>query len=156
MKRRFFQWYSVKGIGDQNRTQRIIEARKYLDERMRLEFTRLNYMPERDKLIVVGFSQGAIMALDLVTSNRIPMTGVVSFSGRLIPPKTISSSFTPAAMLIHGINDEVIQYQQSEDAAKCLRTAGVSVENFYEAGLGHKISERGKMAAGEFITRLMA
>jgi phospholipase/carboxylesterase len=151
-----FQWYSVQGINDENRQQRIITAREQLDTQLQQQFRQHDFIPGRDTLVLVGFSQGAIMVLDLVISNRLPLAGVVSFSGRLVAKQPLVPPLTNAALLIHGKSDSVIHWQQSAAAAERLRNAGIRVETFYPTDLSHKLSDAGKSVAGQFIRRLLA
>ncbi|MDT8870818.1 hypothetical protein RAA17_05855 [Komagataeibacter rhaeticus] len=42
-----------------------------------------------DRVVLVGFSQGSIMALDAAISGRWPVAGVAAFSGRLASPPSM-------------------------------------------------------------------
>jgi hypothetical protein len=45
-----------------------------------------------DRVVLVGFSQGTIMALDALASGRWPMGKIVGFSGRLVAPENARPS----------------------------------------------------------------
>lgn len=59
-----YQWFSVRGITDSNRAERITAALPWLDCYIADECQR--YGVEEDRAAVCGFSQGAMMALALV------------------------------------------------------------------------------------------
>lgn len=108
-----------------------------------------------EKVILVGFSQGSIMALDALASGRYPLTGVVAFAGRLAfdgaPPPVLH---TPA-LLIHGKADSVIPFSESEAAAQRLAAAGIPVQAHYEAATGHTLSPQGAILAATFLAQCL-
>lgn len=82
-----FQWFSLIGVTNENRPQRIYQARESFDETISQIFSEQGIDPDRDKIVFVGFSQGSIMSLDALVRSRYPLVGVVAFSGRLSSPQ---------------------------------------------------------------------
>jgi phospholipase/carboxylesterase len=150
-----FQWYSTIDISEYNREERIILAREPLDKMLQYQLEKHHFSARYDKLILVGFSQGAIMALDMLVTQRFPLAGVVSFSGRLVTSTIHPDAHQTSAMLIHGLSDPVVAWQSSENAASCLQKGGGVVKTFYEPCLTHKLSNAGKSAAGNFVSQLI-
>jgi phospholipase/carboxylesterase len=68
------------------------------------------------KVALVGFSQGAIVALDAAVSGRWPVAAVIAFSGRLAALSPWSAALATPVLLIHGDHDQVIPYTESVQA----------------------------------------
>lgn len=140
------QWFSVTGVTPANRAERIVEARPALDAVLARLIADHGLTDRLDRVALVGFSQGAIMALDVVVSGRLPVGAVVGFAGRLASPKPYHASITPV-FLAHGDRDPVIPQSEGQDAAAALRGAGVPVEWFPVADSGHEIRPTASAAA---------
>ncbi|MBS0847425.1 dienelactone hydrolase family protein [Citrobacter sp. JGM124] len=148
-----YQWFSVTGVTDALRTERVVEARAAFDNIINGILAEHEIVPGRDKVMLLGFSQGSIMALDALVTDRFPLAGVVAFSGRLSSPKPYHPSADAAVLLVHGMADTVIPWTESEAAATGLTEAGVSeVETLFEPGVVHTISSEGIARAMAFIT----
>lgn len=150
-----YQWFSLTGITTENRPARVRAARAAFDDTLQQLMAQHGMADAWDKVILVGFSQGSIMALDALAAGRYPLAGVVAFSGRL----SFDDALTPLphipALLIHGKADDVIPFSESESAAQRLQQAGVTVEARYEAATGHTISSQGAMQAAGFIAQCL-
>ncbi|MCS3431195.1 alpha/beta hydrolase [Klebsiella sp. BIGb0407] len=146
-----FQWFSVSGVTEENRPARILAARQAFDARLAEAFKLQDINPETDRVILVGFSQGSIMAMDTLIRGDYPLAGVVAFSGRLASPLPLQPRADSAALLIHGKADPVIPWQESQKAAETLSAAGVQVELSIEEHVPHTITLAGIRTAAEFI-----
>lgn len=146
-----FQWFSVNGVTESNRAERIAGARDAFDTRLREIFTGHAFEPMQDKLILAGFSQGGIMALDALVTNRFPLAGVIAFSARLASPEPLTLAADSAALIIHGKADPVIPWREGESAAARLQAKGVTVTSLFEDGVPHTLSAQGVQQAETFI-----
>lgn len=146
-----YQWFSLAGITEANRFERVVAAREALDATLAGVMAEQQFTPGVDELVLVGFSQGSIMSLDLLVSDRLPLKGIVAFSGRLASPQPWVAASTTPALLIHGRNDPVIPWQESQAAAATLTEAGFKAEAVFEDGLVHSISRDGALRAAAFI-----
>lgn len=151
-----FQWFSLAGITPANRPQRVEDARLTFDRVLKTILVEHQMENHLDRVILVGFSQGSIMALDAVVSGRWPVAGVVAFSGRLASPQPWLACGKTPVMLIHGMADSVIPWSESEHAAAVLRDSGTEVTLQFEPSVGHTISAEGVKSAGEFIKRCLS
>jgi len=148
-----YQWFSLAGITETLRTERIVAARTAFDAIINDILTEHEIVAGRDKVILLGFSQGSIMALDALVTDRFPLAGVVAFSGRLSSPKPYHPSADASVLLVHGMADPVIPWAESEAAAAALIEAGLSdVETQFEPGVAHTISGDGVSKAIAFVT----
>ena len=110
-------------------------------------------MPEQ--VVVLGFSQGTMMALHVVPRREDPIAGVVAFSGRLLQPELLADEVQskPPVLLIHGDQDEVVPVQSLPQAAEALQQAGwEDVYAHVMKGTGHGIAPDGLSVALAFMT----
>jgi len=148
-----YQWFSLLDVTAENRPERIVEARRSFDQTIKALFSQHGINPKQDKVMFVGFSQGSIMSLDALVSDRYPLTGVVAFSGRLSSPQPYSQGNKLPVLLIHGKSDSVIPYSESQIAAERLSELNFAVEESYEPETEHTISSEGAMLAAQFIQK---
>ncbi|WBO22849.1 alpha/beta hydrolase [Sphingomonas abietis] len=146
------QWFSVRNVTDANRAERIVAAREAFDRVLARHVADHGFEDRLDRVTLVGFSQGSIMALDAAVSGRWPVKAVVAFSGRLASPLPFASPPATRFALIHGRNDPVIPVAESERAAVLLRDAGADVRLHICEGLGHAISPEAALIAEAFLT----
>lgn len=146
-----WQWFSLEGVTEENRPQRVVEARPAFDATLEAIFKQHAVTPGKDQVILLGFSQGAIMALDVLATSRFPLAGVVAFSGRLASPEPYQVQADASALLIHGMADQVIPWAEGEAAAAALIEAGAEVETLFEPGVVHTISADGVSQALGYI-----
>jgi len=146
-----WQWFSLTDVTPENRPGRVRAARAAFDATLNAIVAQHGFADRWQDVVLVGFSQGSIMALDALASGRYPLAGVVAFSGRLAVEGQLTPQAHVPALLIHGQGDEVIPWQESESAATRLRAAGVPVDARFEPSTGHTISGPGAMHAAAFI-----
>jgi len=111
-----------------------------------------------DRLALVGFSQGTMLALHIGLRRPRACAGVLGYSGALIGPETLAAEITsrPPVMLLHGDQDPVVPVRALAAAQQALRAQGVPVETHLRPGLGHGIDPQG-LALGEgFLSRVLA
>lgn len=108
--------------------------------------------PERT--VLVGFSQGTMMALHVGLRRKAPLAGIVGFSGRLLAPERLAAELGPVAppvLLIHGDSDPVVPFASLGEAAAALGAAGVETFTHVSQGIGHGIAPDGLGLALSFI-----
>lgn len=148
------QWFSILGVTDDNRPPRVRDARPAFDDILRGLIDRHGLSDRPDRVALVGFSQGAIMALDVLASGRWPVAGVVAFSGRLASPAPLTPVAGARALLIHGDADPVIAASRTVDAATILAGQGVDAAHRLLPGVGHSITPTGAALAGRYLADL--
>lgn len=134
------EWFSVIGITEQNRPTRIAEAMPLFLESVQYWCQRGCVDPQRVTLI--GFSQGAIMALEFTQLESAPRPSrVVALAGRFALPVRRA----PEGLqyhLIHGAQDTVVSSKFAEQAAHGISANGGGVTLDVLDGLGHSIDAR--------------
>ncbi|QHI98110.1 esterase [Xylophilus rhododendri] len=135
------QWFSVQGVTEANRAARIAATMDRFVATVRSFQELTGAGPERTAL--VGFSQGAIMALEasLLESAGLLAGRVVSLSGRFAAlPERAPAETT--LHFIHGDQDGVIAYQHAVDAAERLVALDGDVTADVLPRLGHGVDKR--------------
>jgi len=106
-----------------------------------------------DKLLLLGFSQGAMMSLHIAPRRALPVAGVVSISGRLLSPELLYEAVVKSPiMLIHGDQDPVVPFADMGLAGDALVAAGFETYGHVMKGTGHGIAPDGLSAALAFLT----
>lgn len=128
------QWFSVRGVTEDNRAARVAEAMPLFCETVRQWQAEAGV--DAAATVLAGFSQGGIMALESTRLAQPPAATVVSFAGRyaVLPERA------PAARihLLHGEQDGVMAVALSTTAAEQLRGLGADVTVDTVGGIGHE------------------
>lgn len=127
------QWFSVRGVTEENRPGRVATA---LPAARRM----IEGLGDPRETWLVGFSQGAIMALHLVAEG-LPVAGLVAIAGRLAGPVAPRSDWPPVWQL-HGDQDGVMPLAVAQATEGWLRAAGAGPELAVFTGLGHSVDAR--------------
>jgi phospholipase/carboxylesterase len=144
-----FQWFPISRIDPHEMRQGVEAATPMLEAFMDAELARLNLPPER--LALVGFSQGTMLALHLGLRRAPPPAAIVGFSGLLAGGVPDGPAPVTPFFLTHGDADTVIPPQAMFQAAGELGTAGAAVQWHLAAGMGHGIDPEGLAMAGHFL-----
>jgi len=111
-----------------------------------------------DRLALIGFSQGTMMALHVGPRRARSCAGIVGYSGLLIGPETLAAEIKsrPPVTLIHGEDDPVVPVTALSNAVDGLSAAGVAVQWHRRPGLQHGIDESGIILGAEFLSAAFA
>lgn len=106
-------------------------------------------------LIISGFSQGAMMALDAGLRTEQPVRGLIAMSGGLYEnnlPDLRAKATTPV-LIVHGTDDDVVPVAFARRARLLLEEAGVAVE-YHEYPMAHQVVMEEIAVVKEFLTRV--
>jgi phospholipase/carboxylesterase len=94
---------------------------------------------------VMGFSQGAMMALFTGLRRKTAPKAILAFSGALMAPQSLAAEIANRApvLLVHGEDDDIVPAARSHEAEAQLRAAGVPVDSHFIPRLGHGIDDTG-------------
>lgn len=106
-----------------------------------------------DRVVLVGFSQGTMLALHVGPRRPDEIAGIVGFSGRLLEPDTLKDDVLskPPVLLIHGDMDMVVPLTDMAKAEAALLTVGIDVATHMSVGMAHGIAPDGLGLAVQFI-----
>ena len=128
----------------------VVAAAPALDGYLDAQLARLGLA--EDRLALVGFSQGTMMALHVAYRRSAPIACVVGYSGLCATVE--GEALKPApTLLVHGTADEVVPPQMTMLAAQMLGSADIPVEFHMVPGLGHGIDETGLRMAADQLRR---
>ena len=112
--------------------------------------------PTRDgKVVLCGFSQGALMALDVGLRTDVPLAGVVAMSGGLFEedlPDLATRRDLPI-LIVHGTMDDVIPVNAARRARHVLESRGLRPE-YGEFPMGHFVTPESMAQVAGFIRRV--
>ncbi|MCZ4266373.1 alpha/beta fold hydrolase [Rhodobacteraceae bacterium G21628-S1] len=150
-----FQWFPIPWIDGSSEEESmrgmmaaVDDLNAFLDAFMVDE----DLLPEQ--VVLLGFSQGTMMALHVAPRREDPVAGIVAFSGRLLSPDTFSDDVVSRmpVLLVHGDEDDVVPPQSLPQAAEALQEAGFQdVFAHVMKGTGHGIAPDGLSVALAFM-----
>ena len=151
-----YQWFPIPWIDGSSEEEAetgmnaaVEDLNAYLDTVMAEE----DVLPEQ--VVVVGFSQGTMMALHVLPRREDAVAGIVGISGRLLRPELLKDEAIskPPVLLVHGDQDEVVPPISMPEAGDALQGAGFEVFGHVMKGTGHGIAPDGLGVALSFIGR---
>ena len=145
-----YQWFSVRGITEDNRAERIAATMPRFAATVRSLQTLTGTTAEQT--VLIGFSQGAIMSLESTLLEEALAGRIVSFAGRFAQLPS-HAAHDAALHFIHGRNDPVIAVGHALAAAERLTQLGAEVTVDLIPGLGHGIN---RAAEDAMVARLRA
>jgi phospholipase/carboxylesterase len=150
-----FKWFDGSETGEASSSEMVVAARADFDEMLRSVIVAENFTDRVDRVALVGFSQGATMALDVLVSGRWPVAAVVAFAGRLRSHGPIVRRRDVLASIIHSDADPVVPATESQRIALALRRHGIQVERRIVNARAHGISPEAAEIASAFLWRVL-
>ncbi len=147
------QWFALSQRENDERWQGVTKARPVLDAFLDSELAKHGLGD--DKLALVGFSQGTMVALHVGLRRARQIAGIVGFSGMLVGPEHLSEVVNKATpmLLVHGDQDQVIPIDALFMATDELGKAELTAQYHISLGVGHGIDPAGLKHAGQFIAQ---
>lgn len=130
------QWFSVEGVTEADRPARVAAAMPGFVQTVQRWQEATTLTPAQTTLI--GFSQGAIMALESTQIDSPPAARVVALSGRFARPPRVAYG-SVRTHLMHGHADAVMPVRGAIDALAQLQSLGAVATLDTFPGLGHGI-----------------
>lgn len=136
---RGWQWFSVQAVTEATRPARVAAAMPaFVSAVERWQQTLGLTAPETT---LVGFSQGAIMALESTQLPALPAHRVVAIAGRFAQSPRVAPPAT-TVHLLHGEADSVMPAVLAQQAADAWHAQGGSATLDLFPGLGHGVDPR--------------
>ena len=161
------QWFGLPGydpVTMQRDPQRHVQtfralvtgtaaAAGVLDTFLDQVLARHNLKPER--LALLGFSQGTMMALHVGLRRPEPIAAILGYSGALTGADRLAREIRskPPVAVIHGSEDPVIPVKAITDIVETLTDLGVPVESHVVPGLQHGIDNTGAELGAAFLKK---
>ncbi|MCM1324675.1 MAG: alpha/beta hydrolase [Acetobacter sp.] len=165
------QWYALTDVDPERRrrkpetpTDEIIAIYNRTGQRISMAAKEINrFISKLQKLYgvrnkntyIMGFSQGAMLAIFAGLTRRYKLGGVFPFAGIVcgkdVLEKEISSR--PDVYLFHGTSDLAVQYKTLSFTKEWLETHGICWEAVEYDGIEHRLIEDEMEDAAEIIKR---
>lgn len=131
------QWFSVAGVSDENRPQRVAAALPAFEYAVR--HWQQQSGVDAAGTALVGFSQGAIMALESTLRSEPVAARVIAIAGRYarLPEQPLHEGST--VHLLHGKADTVMPYSHAIEAALRLKSLGADFTADVLPFIGHEL-----------------
>jgi phospholipase/carboxylesterase len=143
-----YQWFALRGEGLEEDKQAFRKnehvIRTYIDG-----ILNENEMTHED-LILVGFSQGAMLSLFL--GLKLGASHIISFCGVLMDAKIKARNPNTKIIMIHGQKDTVVPVDLMLSSIETLKRSNLNVSVVISESAAHYIDEHMMMAAIEFLT----
>ncbi|MDX2103143.1 MAG: alpha/beta fold hydrolase [Alphaproteobacteria bacterium] len=150
-----FQWFSLLDRRMEVMAPAAAAASPVVNQFLDEELAKRGLPPER--LVLLGFSQGTMMSLQVALRRPQAIGGVIGFSGALMETPSFDADVTarPPVLLIHGTDDGIVPFGAMAKAEGTLKRVGVEVGCVTCPGVGHSIDDRGLAAAEAFLSRVL-
>lgn len=148
------QWFSIPRFDGSSEVDAAIAMNRSADDLNAFLDARLaeeGLKPEA--LMLVGFSQGAMMSLHIAPRRDTAIAGVVAISGKLMRPATLAMELKVRmpVLLIHGDQDPVVPFAEMQTAGNALVQNQFQTYAHVMKGTGHGIAPDGLQVALSFM-----
>ena len=149
------QWFSLSDRNPNERWTGACSAQPVIDAWLDAEIAKYG-LAEKD-VALVGFSQGAMMALHTGLRRKQRPAGILSYSGLLVGPEHLketvrhTAATAPPIFLLHGSADGVVPVQSMFMSSNALGEAGIPCQWHLSVGLEHNIDPQGILLGALFL-----
>lgn len=121
-----------------------------------LDHVVIQYRTPKEKIVLAGFSQGAVMVLDAGFRWSQRPAGVVAMSGALFEDDApdIKARADLPLLIVHGTEDDMIPVHAARRARRVLENAGVHPE-YHEFPMGHHVTQESMEVVRDFVSRCL-
>ncbi len=146
-----YQWWPLSSLSPEARAAGVRISAPLLDQFIDRQLG--DHQLSADRLALVGFSQGAMMALHVGPRRKNALAGVVGYSGMLADPVALAAEVQtkPPVLLIHGDADQTLPVAALHQAGAALDALGFEVSGHVRPRLGHSIDETGLDLGRDFL-----
>jgi phospholipase/carboxylesterase len=106
------------------------------------------------RTVLLGFSQGAVLTLDVGLRSAERFAGLVAMSGYLYEDADLTAALARAqdqrVLIVHGTYDEVLTVDRGRAARQALEAAGLRPE-YHEFPMGHEVTGASLAVVREFL-----
>ena len=146
-----YQWFPISNLDPHLMEQGAKTAAQSVDRFIDRELEKYGLTP--DRLALVGFSQGTMMALHVGLRREQQIGAILGFSGVLVGGRNLKEQMRskPPVLLIHGDRDPTIPIPAMFDSAEALAAADHGAQWHISYGIPHSIGPDGLELGGAFL-----
>ncbi|MGH6964648.1 MAG: alpha/beta hydrolase [Phenylobacterium sp.] len=148
-----YQWWALTDLSPQARAAGVRQSAPALNACIDAQLA--HYGLTDDRLVLVGFSQGTMIALHVGPRRAKALAGIVGYSGMLADPQALAAEVVtkPPVLLVHGSADPTLPVAATHQAKAALEALGFEVASHISQGLGHSIDNDGLQLGGQFLVQ---
>lgn len=137
-----YHWFQITRADADDVWRGARQAGPLLDRFIDEERDRLGIPDE--KIVLAGFSQGAIMALHVGLRRKKPLGAVLGYAGFLAGAEHLDEIVSrPPVTLVHGERDYVVPLKAHQLTVEALKKANVPVTSYIAPNTGHSVEPEG-------------
>lgn len=150
-----YQWFPLTNMDKAERKAGVYKAAPVLDAFIDQSLEKYGLL--EDRLALVGFSQGTMMALHVGPRREKQLAGILGFSGALTAPENLvaETRSKPPVALFHGSQDNVVPFPAMFEAVGALEAAGMKVQQHLSQNIAHSIGPDGLQKGGTFLAMII-
>lgn len=150
------QWWALTSFSPDARAAGVRQAAPTLDAYIDSQLAA--YGLTEDRLALVGFSQGTMVALHVGPRRERRLAAIIGYSGMLADPDSLAAEVRskPPVLLVHGDADPTVPIAALYQATAALEPLGFEVAAHVSPGLGHSIDEAGLRLGAQLLSRVLA
>lgn len=146
-----FQWFSLRDRSTQSMYRALASEGQVFNNYIDKKLSEYDLSPA--DLIVLGFSQGAMLALHHLPRRNEPINSIIAVSGALIKPDVLAEEIKskPDVLLIHGNQDPVVPFIAFEEAHQKLKSLGINCDTLIMHDTGHYINPKALQKIQDYL-----
>ncbi|MGE0310545.1 MAG: alpha/beta hydrolase [Lautropia sp.] len=151
-------WYDIAGFGERDQDEAgIRESQRAVDALLAREVAR---GIASTRVVLAGFSQGGVVALQSGLRQALPLGGILALSTYLGLASSLRAEQTDANLntpifMTHGTQDAVIPIDLARRSRQTLQAHGHPVQ-WQEYPMGHEVCQAEIAAIGQWLGRVLA
>ncbi len=152
-----YQWFSIWDCTPWQIEQGLRTVTPLVVAYIKAQCARFNVTTK--DVVLIGFSQGTMIALHLGLRHVADLAGIIGYSGAMLTPEsflTEKHKTLPPVLLVHGLMDNVVPWGASQLAADIIRNNGGTVDTLFRPMLPHSIDNEGIQAGITFLQAHLA
>ncbi|MDG7056234.1 MAG: dienelactone hydrolase family protein [Wolbachia endosymbiont of Meromenopon meropis] len=148
-----YQWFSLQDRSEEALYNGVESAASIINHFLDIKLKELGL--DDTKLSLIGFSQGAMLAIHAALIRSQSCASVVAYSGRFLSPSRVAPKIKskPNICVIHGDADDIVPFSSLDLAIKNLKKNGINAEGHSIHALNHAINDDCIKLGVEFIRK---
>ena len=149
-----FEWFDLMQTDNAKIIEETLNSLNMLEDLINEKLDILNL--DLKDLILVGFSQGTMMSIQLAIRQKKEISAVLGYSGKVFDYNLFEKEFIskPKIKFLHGNKDEIVPVEEMYKSLEFLNKKQFNVDYQVYEGLGHSISPDGLSDGLNFMKSL--
>ena len=140
-----YQWYGLQPSEASQVSENVLKYTKTLKDFISLAVEK--YHTTADKVILIGFSQGAMMGYELALQNSKSVRGLAALSGKILPAlkEKINLDYDLSDLSVfigHGVADDRVYFKEATEAFALLEKTSIKPIFHSYQKMGHSINQQ--------------